>query len=228
MTRRRRKTAVALGLLVVLAGLSACMLPDFASQKQAGKYDPVDASLTQRPSAAALMPIAETQAEPHTCGLHAMRSLYAAYGLDPDRFELRFRLGTDQPAVRADEQSTGTLHPDLYRVLTQDGFEADPVDLDDAGAVSSIVSHLDAGQLALLVVYRGTYHWVLAAGGGEPGRVVVVDSLADEPVVMGTGELVGGALSVTLIEPADGEEPVDVADAHARGLAEMARLYGRK
>ena len=227
--RRRRKTAVLLGLVAGAAVLSACVfLPDFASQKRAGKYEPVEARQTQQPSTTALMPTAEQQTEPHTCGLHAMRSMYVAYGLDPDAFRLRFRLGTDQPAVRADGESTGTLHPDLYRVLAQDGLKAEPVDLGDSGAGALVASHLGEGQLALVVVYRGTYHWVLAAAGDEPGRVVVLDSLVDEPVELAMDELVGDALSITLVEPADGSEAIDASDAHAKGLAEMARLYGRK
>lgn len=229
MRRLSRKRVFKLGLVFFVAlGLTACaFMPDFPRAYKSGKYDPVEAQ-PAGPAAAAATPVAEKQTEPHTCGWHATRSLYTAYGMDPSRYKLRFRLGTDEPAMRADRGSTGTLHPDLYRVLAQDGFTATPVALGGRGAAGTIDGHLAGGQLALAVVYRGTYHWVLLAGVGEAGRLSVVDSLADGPEATQTRGFLDEALSVTLVAPAGEAGPVDVADAHAAGLAEMARLYQRR
>ena len=73
--------------------------------------------------------IIDPQTEPHTCGLHSLRSIYRAYGLNPDEHELRERLGVDTPANPADPTSTGTLQPDISRVLAQDGFLIHALDL---------------------------------------------------------------------------------------------------
>lgn len=227
----KRRQRIALRLLVsctLLLALAACvLLPDFASQKSAGKYEP--AASAQTPSDRAITPAAESQTEPHTCGLHAMRSLYAAYGLAPDAFNLRLRLGTDAPATRADKTTTGTLHPDLYRVLAQDGFTAKPIDPDAGSAEQTLLDHLNADQLALAVVYRGTYHWVLLSGAGEANRLIVTDSLVEEAIGTDAGSFLNEALSVTLVQPAGlDDQQADAIDAHGAGLLEMQRLYQRK
>lgn len=223
-TRRRLRIVLLLGVAVLLP---ACMLlPDFLGQFNAGKYDPVPGA--QSPNAIADTPVAEMQTEPHTCGLHAMRSMYTAYGLSIELLDLRFRLGTDQPAMRSDKDSTGTLHPDLYRVLAQDGFEATPLDLNDKGAADDLQAHLNQQQLALAVVYRGTYHWVLL-GPSELGDLVLIyDSLKADPLADPADVFISDALSITLIQPAEPGDAVSTTDAHAEGLAEMARLYKRK
>ena len=224
---RRRIKLIA--LFIGVLALSACIfLPDFAGQRKAGKYEPVDLDQDPRPRATAGPARPEQQTEPHTCGWHAMRSLYTAYGLDPDDFGLRFRLGTDQPAMRADKDSTGTLHPDLYRVLAQDGFVAEVFDFDRALPADHLDLHLSNNQLALAVVYRSTYHWVLLTPGDKPGRVRVIDSLIAEPVDTDAAAFVDEALSITLVRPAKPGETVSTADAHAAGLTEMRRLYQRK
>jgi len=226
---RRRRLVVVVGVLLVALVIVGCaFLPDFPRIYKSGKYDPVEQRDEAIPRAKANRPIAEQQTESHTCGWHATRSLYTAYGLTPDDFRLRFRLGTDTPAMRSDKDSTGTLHPDLYRVLAQDGFFAKPVDLDDATAERAIADHLANDQLALAVVYRSTYHWVVLARA-PGGEWVVVDSLkpgAASPIEPGV--FLNDALSITLVRPAEPGERVDTADAHAAGLAEMARLYQRK
>ncbi|MEM9345609.1 MAG: hypothetical protein AAGB26_03215 [Planctomycetota bacterium] len=223
-TLRRLRIGVLLGFVFFL---TACMLlPDFIGQSKAGKYDPTVTS--QRPSKSADVPIAETQTEPHTCGLHAMRSMYAAYGLDPAVFRLRFRLGTDQPATQLDSESTGTLHPDLYRVLAQDGFIAEPMDLEVDNAGRELLQHIERSQLALVLVYRNTYHWVLVGPSGTRNACVVYDSLKNEPVDTAIDALLDDALSITLVRPAETGVYISSSEAHAAGLAEMARLYQRK
>ena len=227
MSRKARKNLHIVLLLAVTLLLSACiLLPDFVGQSKAGKYDPADSA--QRPSALAAVPTAETQTEPHTCGLHAMRSMYVAYGLSPEQYALRFRLGTDQPAVNADDQSTGTLHPDLYRVLAQDGFAIAALDLEDAGAAGDLQAHLRGQQLALAVVYRGTYHWVLLGLSDQAGQLVVYDSLEATPMTEPIDSFLDDALSITLVWPLGSAAPRSASSVHAAGLAEMVRLYKRK
>lgn len=223
-TRRNLRIAVLLGAVLLL---TACiMLPDFIGQSKAGKYDPVEEA--PRPDRVSMTPIAQTQTQPHTCGLHAMRSMYIAYGLSPGQFDLRFRLGTDEPAMRVDPQSAGTLHPDLYRVLAQDGFAFTALDLDDPQATGELQDHLRQQQLALAVVYRGTYHWVLLSDSEHEGDLVVCDSLRSEPGVESMSSLLDEALSITLVQPAATGQTKSSTDAHAAGLAEMYRLYQRK
>ena len=223
---RRRLRLVVIGALPVF--IAACaFLPDYPRILNSGKYDPVEDVVVGRPNAVPGTPKAGTQTEPHTCGWHAMSSMYAAYGLNGETFDLRFRLGTDEPAMRADKDSTGTLHPDLYRVLAQDGFKIDALDLESDVAAAVLKNHLAWKQLALVVVYRSTYHWVLIGPGDQSDKLVVYDSLKDEPETMPIDELLDAALSITLVEPGDGER-MSTSAAHAEGLAEMARLYRRK
>lgn len=214
---------------LVVAVLTACLfLPDFLGQIDGGKYDPA-ADGAPRPMGTAGIPDAEEQTEPHTCGLHAMRSMYKAYRLDAERYDLRFRLGTDHPAMRVDKDSTGTLHPDLYRVLAQDGFFARPIALEHADAAAELRDHLDRQHLALAVVYRSTYHWVLVGPGDGAGQLAVYDSLQHDAPLAGTaGALLDEALSITLVEPAEPGQFISTTDAHAEGLAEMTRLVQRK
>ena len=228
MTRktRRRLRLVVIGALLIFVAACA-FLPDYPRILNSGKYDPVEDVVVDRPNAVPSTPRAGTQTEPHTCGWHAMNSMYAAYGLNGEIFDLRFRLGTDEPAMRADKESTGTLHPDLYRVLAQDGFKIDALDLEADVAAAALKNHLAWQQLALVVVYRSTYHWVLIGPADESDELVVYDSLKDEPETMPVDELLDNALSVTLVEPSDGE-PMSTSAAHAEGLKEMARLYQRK
>lgn len=228
MKRKTRRYLRLYVLCMLSLVLTACMLlPDFIGQMNTGKYEPA-AEDTPLPTASAGQPMPEQQTEPHTCGLHAMRSMYAAYGLDTGQFDLRFRLGRDQPAMRVDDQSTGTLHPDLYRVLVQDGFAFDVLDIDAEVASGILQNHLACQQLALAVVYRNTYHWVLIGPADSTGDLVVYDSLNTEPGRMSADALLDGALSITLIEPAESGQSVSTTDAHATGLAEMGRLYQRK
>lgn len=205
-----------------------------------GKYDGVDpdvyrqhtgrvnTAVIDRPNTRASQPERVEQTLPHTCGLRSMEAAYIAYGLDPDAFNIRFRLGTDFAAVPTDSESTGTLHPDMLRVLAQDGFVTTVLDLEDAGAAQRLSDHLDDGQLALTVVYRSTYHWMLLAGDG-PGRLWVVDSLSSEGRSCDTVSFLDTeALSVILIRrrSSTAAEPSRTAQ-HLLGTREMARTYDR-
>ena len=64
----------------------------------------------------------EVQFEKHTCGLHTLRSIYQAYGLNPDAENLRVRLGVDVQANPADPTSTGTVQPDVLQVWIRTAF----------------------------------------------------------------------------------------------------------
>lgn len=228
MKRNLRKlTMVGGGLLAPLV-LAGCLFgPDIVGQMSRGKYEPVSDRTLARPQSVANTPTPEVQTEPHTCGLHAMRSLYTAYGLNPDAFNLRFRLGTDAPAMRIDSESTGTLHPDLYRVLGQDGFAAHAMDLDAANADARLQAHLEHDQLALALVYRSTYHWVLLADHEDVAQLTVIDSLAAEPFAENTRVFIDEtALSITLIKPStDGTSNFT---AHRDGVDEMLEATKRK
>jgi len=127
------------------------------------------------------MPIvAERQTEPHTCGLCSLVAIYKAYGLDPEADRLRFRLGTDKPLANFIPTSKGTVHPDMLRVLSQDGLRATVLRPSSEGTMLALTEHLDAGHPAMALVKVNEFHWVVL--GERAGDAVVVhDSLHDEP-----------------------------------------------
>lgn len=163
--------AVAL-LITLMLGLCAGP-PSYYTDKYAG----VD-GLT-RPAALPGDYTPERQTEGHTCGVHALRSIYAAYALDPDAADLRFRLGTDKPLTNFTPDLVGTIHPDIIRVLQQDGFQAQIVMMND-DAPERLKRHLRSGHPVLaLVDVGGLLHWlVLARLDGTD--VLIIDSLAAE------------------------------------------------
>jgi hypothetical protein len=122
----------------------------------------------------------EEQTEPHTCGLHALSSLYAAYSLDPRSLRLRFRLGVDKPFSNFIPDSLGTIHPDMLRVLHQDGFDTELLLPGSENTKSLLESHLDAGNSAItLITVHGEMHWVVLTARHDD-KVVVCDSLRAE------------------------------------------------
>ena len=120
------------------------------------------------------------QVEPHTCGFCSMAAVYRAYGLDVEELRLRFRLGTDVPVSNFLPDTQGTIHPDMLRVLSQDGFETEVLRPSSDDALKRLFKHLDSGHYALVLVKLKEYHWVVAAGRVD-GRLVIVDSLAPQP-----------------------------------------------
>ena len=147
----------------------------------------------------------ETQFESHTCGLHTIRVIYKAYGLDPDLENLRFRLGIDVPANPIELDSTGTLQPDLLRVLVQDGFDYKLLPLDDISeSKEALLDHLKSGNMAAALISRrenGNMHWV-AAKKVLDEKIVILDSLfpdvyEEEPFSL----LRECVLSCILVEP---------------------------
>ncbi len=114
----------------------------------------------------------ETQTEPHTCGFHACSTIYRAYLLDPEEKKLRFRLGTDKQGTNFDPESLGTLHPDIVRVLAQDGFETNVLLQPAADDAKEIKAHLDSRHPVLAMIRVKGLHWVAIEGGyGEIGFV---------------------------------------------------------
>lgn len=170
------------------------------------------------------------QLESHTCGLLSLSAAYALYGLAPDDKNLRFRLGVDVPANPIDSTSTGTLHPDLLRVLVQDGFAYEmPDPLVDGD--TRLVAHLQTGDIALILICRretGGLHWVLC-DGIDDDQLRIVDSLSERP----RGESITAymsecVLSVILIEPTSaGSNSPDLGRAHREGAAELVRVGQR-
>jgi hypothetical protein len=168
------------------------------------------------------------QFESHTCGLLTLSAAYRVYGLSPREENLRLRLGVDNPANPLDSTSTGTLHPDLLRVLMQDGFAYSL--LEPPREVRELRSHLDGGDVALFLIARrqnGNLHWVLT-DGCEGDHLRIVDSLAaeayEEPVA---DFLETCVLSIVAIKPAAGDAEANLDAAHVEGLAELARVQRR-
>jgi len=163
-TKPRRRLLRVIALLLLVFSIPIILFaPGCLGRMVGGKYGGVEVG--NGPSATPDRPVRVEQTLPHTCGLRAMEAAYTAYGLDPEAMDLRYRLGTDFAALPVDPESTGTLHPDILRVLAQDGFATTIVDLEADDATQQLTDHLANGQLALAVVYRSTYHWVLLAPG---------------------------------------------------------------
>lgn len=173
----------------------------------------------------------EAQFESHTCGLHTLRAIYKAYGLDPDKANLRFRLGVDVKAVPADEESTGTLQPDMLRVLVQDHFEYNLLNLDSTNAVATLITHLQSANLAAVLIRRrqnGNLHWVAAYRYKEQ-KIEILDSLSEETYFEEPRPFINEcALSCILVRPtSEGSESNGLLAAHYDGVSEMMNTIQR-
>lgn len=129
--------------------------------------------------------VPEVQTEPHTCGLHTLSSIYRAYGLDAEAQRLRFRLGTDKPFTNFLADSTGTIHPDMLRVLRQDGFRAELLLDRSEQTAARLTEHLARGHVAAALTKVSEFHWValsaLPDAGSAPALTLLVcDSLHEE------------------------------------------------
>jgi hypothetical protein len=121
----------------------------------------------------------EAQLEDDTCGLHTLRAIYAAYGIDPDKENLRTRLGLDVPSNPDDPESMGTLQFDMVRVLLQNGFDCAFMQPTNG---AQLTAHLAATHMAALLIRRrqtGHLHWVAAAHASDR-FIQVIDSLAPQ------------------------------------------------
>ena len=125
----------------------------------------------------------EEQTDPAGCGAHSIHAVYRAYGLDPEHENVRWRLGIDTKTVFWMGSSTGTLHPDMYMVLAQDGFDVRSIELGLEGSHEEILAHIDSGHLLILLIQRrqnGHLHWV-TVHGREGDDYIVYDSLEKKP-----------------------------------------------
>ena len=98
---------------------------------------------------------------------------------NPDLENLRVRMGVDVPANPLDKTTTGTLQPDLLRVLTEDGFMFSLLDPDSPKAQATLEEHLQDGHQVIALIRRAennNLHWVVLSGLSEDG-LEVVDSL---------------------------------------------------
>ncbi|MEX2382955.1 MAG: hypothetical protein WD490_11255 [Opitutales bacterium] len=136
--------------------------------------------------------VPDTQYEDHTCGLCAASAVYSFYGMDPEDYELRTYLGTDNILPYnfpgrdrieawmggADNFFAGTLPPDMLAVLYWDGFSTRLLTNGYPRYRKRLHDHLQNGNPALAVVY-GCLHWVVVTGIDDRG-VWIADSLSWE------------------------------------------------
>ena len=169
--RRARPILLTLGCLpVLLLALGFCVgSPFYYHEKFAAVPGSAHPTSLPRP----IQP--EIQTEPHTCGLHSLSSLYRAYALDPEERRLRFRLGTDKPINNWIPDTRGTIHPDMLRVLRQDGFDAEVLLPGSEDTPHRLRSHLDAGHFAVVLIKPSEFHWVVAAGR-DGNNALICDS----------------------------------------------------
>lgn len=217
------------GVIVLVALLSFVVLPWFAEVIERldfkGNAPYVQQSPIERLRAAA----PEAQLESHTCGLLTLRAIYKAYGMDPDKSNLRVRLGVDVPANPFDPESIGTMQPDILRVVVQDGFDYTILRKASDTATELLASLGDKRMAAVLIRRRqnGHLHWV-ALQYESPTTIKVIDSLAAEPYSEPIEPFMDECLlSCIILSPTkkartDRELKEDIKDAEFDGLAELA------
>jgi ABC-type bacteriocin/lantibiotic exporter with double-glycine peptidase domain len=143
------------------------------------------------------------QTEPHTCGYCGIVAIYNAYGLDHQAAGLRFRLGTDVQLNQLVDSSTGTIPPDMTRVLEQDGFTTQTVSAANDQMAALTLAHLRVGHPALAVIKVTGLHWVVLTAEHD-GQVTVCDSLHDELYTKPTDAyLKDEVYGVMLVKPAE-------------------------
>jgi len=130
-----------------------------------------------------------------------MAAIYRAYGLDVEALRLRFRLGTDMPVSNFLPDTQGTVHPDMLRVLAQDGFTASVVVPSSDTALMRLYDYLDAGHCALVLTKVNEFHWVVASG--RFGHAITIhDSLHPQPYEKdGPSYLQNEVYSLVLLRP---------------------------
>lgn len=217
-----RCAVVGVLLLIGVAFTYACVHAPYYSHKYArvlGQVDPVQ-------SPAALTPISQDEA--HTCGLLALSSVYVAYGLDPVEAQLRFRLGVDKTAVPFATGTEGTLHPDLFRVASQDGFQIEILDPADPLAKRTLLEHLTGNAALALIPIGDGLHWIALDYGGDYDELRVSDSLETEAYFVKAKTLLATpVLSLMLLSARRDSPSKTTNELHASGLAEMKRVHER-
>jgi hypothetical protein len=198
--RRKRVLVLAVsltGAVVVLAAITFCQGgPRYYNRKYGTA--PQRQPLSARPGHFTL----ESQTEPHTCGFHSVSTVYRAFGIDPLLADLRYRLGTDRQAHIFDTTTLGTIHPDLLRVMKQDGFDCELL-LSPADDVAKVQSHLAAGFSVIILSKPKGLHWTVLVPGETSDEAVIYDSLQPQPIRVDMKTYVqSSAISAILVRPA--------------------------
>lgn len=184
-----------------------------------------------RPGAMPVGYALEAQTEGFTCGVHALSTVYKAYGLDPQAERIRWRLGVDTKAVAWMSDSTGALHPDMWMVLVQDFFVVDELSRYDQAGWREMRGHLNAGHPAVLLIKRrenGNLHYVVATRALDDDLIEVYDSLFDEPYAQSPEFLNDHIVTAMLVKPAaDGEQALSSIDAHLAGMSALKNATKR-
>lgn len=138
----RRILGIGCGLLAVLLIITVIVVAAIAGRVNTKEDAPRSADLPAPVPVQAAAP--NLQFDDFTCGFRALSAAYEVYGLSPESKNLRFRLGTDREAVPifTGEDSRGTLHPDILRAVTQDGFTYELLDPQAEDTVSRLRSNL--------------------------------------------------------------------------------------
>ena len=162
----------------------------------------------------------ERQTESHTCGLHSMRSLYKSYRLPVDDYNLRARIGVDKPAVPFIKSTKGSIHPDLLRVLDQDGFKYEVVNMKADDVHLKLINHLKTKHyaMALLKLNNGVMHWVIVSEAKD-NSYVIIDSLKTKAHKLKQTEFEKPLIGVLLIQPQKAERS-GTGKSHRTGLWE--------
>jgi hypothetical protein len=173
----------------------------------------------------------EKQVEKHTCGLHAISAIYRSYGLDPKERRLRPRLGVDNIAFAYDASTTGCLHPDIYRVMTQDGFVCKGLDLADPKSKAALKKHLDEKHFVLALIKRretGNMHWIVICGH-KGDSLLICDSLKPGIYEENLDDYWNKCLmSLILVSPTQTKQSMPVWRLHLRGLIDMYDAFHHK
>ena len=231
MSETNIKTSIKRVVLIALVTIVAVVTAGFlVSDHILSNAAPRAKLLGFSPVASPVRAQIDLQTEPHTCGLHSLRSIYRAYGLDPDEHALRTRLGVDIPAVPTQGDTTGTLQPDITRVLAQDGFLLVLLGVNAENAPTMLENHLARGQHALALIRKpdnGNLHWIVLQAA-SPGKIEVIDSLVSTPQVeSSTGFLTTKAVDIFLLEKHPDPGKSHIKEAHRMGLKIMKQTPSR-
>lgn len=172
----------------------------------------------------------EQQKETDTCGLHALSTVYRAYGLDAERERLRWRLGIDTKAVLWKSDTTGALHPDMAMVLAQDHFAVESINPSLEPSWSALKTHVRSGHPAVLLITRReneALHWVVVAEGLQVNQVLVYDPLFEEPYFEDRNFWDNHVITAWGIQPAEKSREISSWRAHRNGVQDLAQATKR-
>ena len=179
---------------------------------------PVRQWMSQKPGE--VIPL--VQEDDFSCGYLALAAVYESYGLDPQVARLRERLGVSVPAIPFIDSSNGTLQPDLFRVLKQDGFESVVIDPNTESKL--LERHLSGPHLALALVKTeraGGFHWIVLADYAD-GSYQIADSLVEGLQWKDGEELLGPRfLQALLLSPGVPDPDGPLGKVHYEGSVSL-------